>query len=229
MAVNYPRHFLLQWGGHFNGGGASFEQWTNTIRFTRSSALIAPAMDNLLDDVQADVQAWHTRATSNISSVVKLDFVKFNEIGTDGKYEQAVTYQKVFTTPVAGGNTTFSNPLQVAMAVSLRTAKRGPRYRGRFFIPCPAVVLDPNTFKVSTAIRDQVCSSAQTFLQALGNWPGLDTFSAPKVAVLSGGGKFSGTGSAEVVTAVRVGDVYDTIRSRRRQLGETYKELPVSQ
>lgn len=229
MAPNYPRHFLLQWGGDIVQDTTPVEQWTNTIRFNRPGLLLSPDMDGMLEDLANDVQAWHTRVTTGISIVAKLNFVKFNAINATGHYEDNVTHVKTYTTPVSGGNPAFYYPLQVAHVVSLRTGKRGPRYRGRFYIPCPVGNLSATNFHVTQQYRDGVAASAQTFLQGLGNWPGIDIATQPKVAVISGGGKFSATGSAEVVNEVRVGDVFDTVRRRRRALVENYKALPVSQ
>jgi hypothetical protein len=116
---------------------------------------------------------------------------------------------------VQGGGQALRYPSQVSLAVSLMTETRGAGGRGRFYLPAPSGALLSNTGRMAVADRDAVAGSVKTLLDNLNDQPGLEG-NAPRVVVASSKGMNS------TVTAVRVGDVFDTIRRRRNGLGEVY-------
>jgi hypothetical protein len=164
------------------------------------------------DDVTADAIAFHSNPAAFIGTYAVLTEVKFASIGIDGKYT-GDPFIRAVNQPGNGGGA-FRYPPQVSLAVSLMTARRGPRGKGRFFLPCPVVQLGTD-LRMSEADRDSIQGAVAGFISNLNNWPGIDA-GEPKVTVAS----TFGTNSD--VIAVRVGRALDTIRSRRSDLVEAY-------
>lgn len=156
------------------------------------------------------IQSFHT---STSMPHAKLETIKLNLIGADGKYVSDTTVFHDFATPVAGTATGNTYPPQIALAITLRTAKkRGLAASGRFFLPGPGRVLQADG-RLSIADATAYATAATTLLNALTtNLPGWDPGVVSKV----------GAGAENPVTHVEVGRVYDTIRSRRTSLPEEY-------
>jgi hypothetical protein len=173
-------------------------------------------VEGRLADYAADAVAFFARAASNISALCFLTEVKLARIGIDGKYVSDPLIAEVNQAGGAGGGIT--NPLQVAHAITLETDGRGSTRRGRFYLPLPASGVGASDGLVPNPVRDNVLQSCQTFLQDLNNVPGLEG-NAPRVTIASSKGYNTD------VTGVRVGRVYDTIRSRRRSLDESYSAI----
>lgn len=180
-----------------------------TIDKTFSSG---PAPDEVPPAVLDAVEAFHTNANLAIGSKAVLTMVKFNEIGTNGRYfstENTVLHEFDPGIPGATGNTM---PPQVALAITLRTAqRRGRASSGRFYIPHLGGAMDTDG-RISAGEAVQTAAAATTFLNDLNT--ALDGIG--RVAVASD----IGTGAINHVTHVEVGRVLDTIRSRRRSLEE---------
>jgi hypothetical protein len=103
----------------------------------------------------------------------------------------------------------------VALAVSLNTNRRGASGRGRFYLPCPHLALGNDgliTANDATSMR----GSLQTLLNLLNNVSTTPQGDAYQLVVASSKGFLSG------VTHFRLGRAFDTMRSRRRSLPETY-------
>ena len=158
------------------------------------------------------VVAFHTGGTSGVSGAARLNSIKFNEIGTDGRYVSASeTVLEEFETPWPGGRAA-TMPAQIALAVTLRTAKRRGRARaGRFYIPFGGADLGLNG-RISTTEQENIAAAVTKFLNDL------NTAAAGigRLAVASD----VGTGAIEYITHCEVGGVLDTIRTRRKSLDE---------
>ncbi len=165
------------------------------------------------DDIVADCGAFISRPGTLIRTQAYLKQVKFAWIGADGKY----TREPMMANVNVQGGSPFGplHPAQVSLAISLNTDLRGKRGRGRFYLPLPAVAVEPTTGLISVADRDSVEASAAQFLNDLNNEPGVDVLGL-SVAVASSFGALSH------VRSVRVGRALDTIRSRRRSLVEAH-------
>lgn len=107
------------------------------------------------------------------------------------------------------GSGAVPHPDQCALAVSLRTASNTRSGRGRFFIPCNGAAMDANTGR--TTANTQTLATAAAALMA---------FAGGRVASEK-------LGTTALVTAVRVGNVVDTMRSRRDALVESYSTAAV--
>jgi len=151
-------------------------------------------------------------STGLISQNVSLDTIKLNQIGTDGKYTEADTVQYDFSPVTKGASSTGTAP-QVALAITLDTGlRRGRASRGRFYLPTPGYQASP-TGGLSNSQQNAVLASVTTYLTAL---------NAAMVGYRLGVVSDLGSGTQHYVTNARVGQVLDTIRSRRRSIPENY-------
>lgn len=218
----FPEHYLLQFGGDLRG-----DIWSCGIRFAPPSlpfdVLDAGEQQTLADDMADDITAWMVATGSGWSNAAKLRYVKFNRITADGRYfDTANTQQRRYDTPAfPTGPSATTYPNQVALVISWVTAAaRGRASKGRIFMPAPAIALAADTGRLygppDSVHGQSVADAAATFLNNLNNQPGVDT---PGVgaSVVS---KVDGT--VRAITGVRVGNVLDTMRSRRNALDETY-------
>lgn len=215
-------HGYLQWGGTLPGN----EIWSCGLRmaalnevFGDGLALSDSGMENYLDHYTTKLTEFHQRAVSNIGSGAKMNFVKFNKIGLDGKYvNQGATHVRFINPPIAGaigGN--ISN--QIALCVTLTTdVQRGPASKGRFYLPAPVIAID-DTGRISAAKANEIMASVRTLLEDLSDSPGLDSDVTPDVVVMS---RKPGAPAARYVTGLRIGRVLDTQRRRRNNMDEAY-------
>lgn len=151
-----------------------------------------------------------------INPDAKLSMIKLNLIGTDGRYESdSETVLHELVPPVAGA-AGYGTPPQIALAISLRTAKsRGRAHAGRFYIPSGHTV--GSNGQITQLQVDTVVAAATTFLEELAAaLPGWRPYVMSNI----------GTGARNEVTHVSVGRVLDTIRSRRRSIPEGYVDGP---
>lgn len=184
---------------------------------------IPPVTQAYADQIGGIVKTFFTSTGANISSMAKLDRVKVNRIGTDGRYADPEPFEYVIN-PAVSGQASAPVPAQNALAVSL-IGTDNPRAlagRGRFYLPMTGGMggLD-GTGRLSTAtvtgIADAVkklvndINAVHSSLGAQYAWVGNTS-----------AGKGSRAGRQQVVSEIRVGNVVDTVRSRRRSLAEVY-------
>lgn len=145
-------------------------------------------------------------------AAARLTMVKFNRIGTDGRYSESTTRAAdLGPAPVIGTQST-KYPPQVALAVSLDTGySRGLAARGRFYLPPPgaAVQVDGRLREDDTQV---IANAAAAYLS------GLNDLGLGVVSIVSD----VGAGAVRQVRTVRVGRALDTIRSRRTSIPEGY-------
>ena len=213
----YVPHVRMTMSGRL--GGATLERFSYAVNIANRNGSATtinfgtPAGTAWAADTAADAVAFHSRTTSGIHALAVLETVKFASIGVTGLYTTDPYIVDVVDT--GGGYTGTPPAAQIALAVSLTTPKRGPRGRGRFYLPMCAFAVNSVYLCYSVADANGARDSAKTFLDAVNNRPGVD-FSDVVVVVAS----TKGTNSP--VTLVRVGRVPDTIRSRRSALPEGY-------
>lgn len=194
------------------------EEFSFGINMTAVGFDAAAFADDNVADLAGDVSAFFSRPETGIRSAAVLTEVKLAAIGEDGRYtrDPAIVAVNVPGGGAGGG----SYPPQISLAVSLVTDQRGPRGKGRFYLPMPNIPLGGDG-RLSLAAVETVRGSAQTFLNDLNNSPGTD-LQDRRVCVAST------FGSNYEVTGVRVGRALDTIRSRRGKIDESYTEaVPV--
>jgi len=192
-------------------GGGSVERWSFRLNLS-DPAGSATLDEGLATDMFADCKAW-AAAETGIWLGSSLDTLKLARIGPNGLYREDAIVDEFPAVQFAGG-TTLSFPFQVALAISLDTGQRGPRKRGRVYLPTPSVGLETDgQFGASSA--EGFRNRFATFLNNLNNAGGLDA-NAPNVTIASS------FGFNTDVTSIRVGRVLDTQRRRRRSLPEDY-------
>lgn len=228
----YQRHWLLSWGGSLAGGK---EVWANNVRFQNrvsgSVDVISDSrMESMLDDFVTDIRAFHTSADVFISRNAKVEWVKFNEIGPDGRYkDQTKTHARFLTSApgalqiMAGASTAGAPTYQSVCITTTTDVQRGPGSKGRLFLPQCAVPLQ-ETGDILPGNATLIANRAAAFFTALGDESGIDV-EAIAPAVVSNVGN---PGPMNRITGVKVGNIPDVISRRKNALLETYVKATVS-
>lgn len=213
----YTPHMRLTASGTFQNGptGAVIERWSWRLNLSDPSAGGSTSFSQArCDDYATDIGAFHSRVETLIYSFCRLTEVKLARIGSNGKYS-ADSFFKVLDIP-GGFGSQMTRPPQVALAVSLGSATRGPRGQGRFYLPAPAAGLGTD-LTVLPGDQEVIRASLNTLFIDLHNVPGVDPLgTTPRVTIASS----KGTNSD--VTFFRLGRALDTIRTRREDLKESY-------
>ena len=204
----YPQNiFRLVMSGTLYGTETFSYGLTFAKEFTTGSA--PPTVPSAIVDA---VVAFHTSADSGISNAAVLKTIKFNEIGTNGRYaSESATVMEEFETGRAGSRGAVMPP-QVALAITLRTAKRrGRAHAGRFYIPFGGGNLSLEG-ALYPAEQQKIVAAVTKFLRDL------NTAAAGigRLAVASD----IGVGAIETITHCEVGRVLDTLRTRRKSIDE---------
>lgn len=202
----YPEnHFLLAFGGRLR----TSETWTQTLRFRKPFNLSGQAEVQAVCDEMADrLSDWWSTGISGSGAVLEL--VKFNEIGTNGRYVSPFTCLTELVPGVANsGESLFPNQVSVVVT-TLTDASRGLAARGRMFFPIPTVSVQADGMINSTAVGN-IGTAAKTLL---------DSLNGAEAGVVASVFSAVGAGAVRPITAVGVGRVLDTIRTRRQALTE---------
>lgn len=215
----YSEHALVSFRGFLGPAGNPLESWVIGLRFDYGSLGAGAGINQArLDDMREDFKTYFTNGAYDNS--VSFTEARRYDIGPDGRAVGDILYSPL-ATPVRGGNASPALPWQCSLVVSLRTAKqRGRAHAGRVYLPpmCPTIGEDGLLEASFAQLR---ATQFAALLTSLNDPAGLQTpTEAAAVCVAS---KLDG--SLEDVTAVRVGRVMDTMRSRRRSLQETYGAL----
>lgn len=184
-----------------------------------------PVTDAIINAVATIVSGWWTSSSApspRLLSVSRLKAIKLNRIGANGRYVDPETMM-VEWGGLNGGYAISGNfpPAQISSVTTLRTRlERGKAARGRMYLP-------PTVAAHELGADGRVTSTA-AFNQAEGVAKLIDDLNTEytlvgKVGVASN----AGLGAFEHVTAVAVGRVPDTMRSRRTSLVEDYQEVEV--
>lgn len=230
--MTYAPHIRLQFGGSL----FVTEQWSCSLNMRIGAQNVDPTSivldlweqwtrDNI-EDLAADVRTWHESAEARNSQAARLEYVKANVIGPDGRYRNPGETVGIFYTGTdrqPGSRT--PGLAQDTVCVSLLTdVTRGRASRGRFYPPTGQMTPDAQTGRISAGEVEGVVLGAQQLLDNLANQPGIDA-NNPRVVVAS---ELGSPGPQRDVTSVAVGNVVDTQRRRRKDLPEAYTSLPVT-
>lgn len=209
-----PTHFKINFRGIFT---STPEEWSFGLHFDRD---VADQPDAELSDINAG------GVTSAITDLLATAGGMFSDaclctewrayvIGTNGRMEGNPMIE-VLTPPGVGGTATKKYPPQIALAVTLVADNRGPARFGRFFLPGVNLPMD-NDHRLTVSNATNVAEAVTTFLKDISDAIDLpltvSSSTALNISSLQGGVK-------QAVDHVEVGRVYDTLRSRRRQLLE---------
>lgn len=152
-------------------------------------------------------------ADTVIGQGARLNTIKLNLIGRDGKYAGQETVRHDFSAPGLPAGGVLLPPPQVSYVVSLQTAyQRGRAHAGRFYLPLPSYGVD-NTGRLPLSAVQNIQGDTDTLLTALQtSIPGWELGVVSDV----------GTGEQRSVTHAKYGRVLDTVRSRREKFLEEY-------
>ena len=139
--------------------------------------------------------------------------VRISAINSDGTVENGASVGTI-TAPLAGTGTQ-SMPPQVAIVASMATGGRGPRNRGRLYVPAHAPTTATGIL-VASAQQTSTCNDLKACINAV------NAISGVRAAVVS---RVHGTYSD--IVRVRCGDELDTQRRRRAGRKESYIQVTV--
>jgi hypothetical protein len=202
-------HRRLTFAGIIGPAAIPYEAWTFRLNLSNGEPGLNP--QTLLD---AALAAYTTHLAGRIRPTAILKEIKYADIGAGTTLQPGGAYvgnPLIKVADVAGTATGDNMPSQIAQVVSLDTGLRGPRNRGRFYVPMPACTIDLSNGLNSTANSQALANAAAAFMGALNGPAGFGNVSI-----------VSSSGSSRPVTSCRVGRVMDTIRSRRAQMAEAY-------
>lgn len=211
-----PAHNRFTFSGVFGQLAAPQEIWT--VRLITNAS--PPA-----DDAAAKVLAGRARAAFGqhvmplLSAQTPLTRTRWSAhaagggtlLRADGSFMQGDD-----TTVVPGGVAVGTIlPIQTALAVSLMTPRAGATGRGRIFLPFIHRPVQAGAFTLQDVHTQSVADGVRALIVAINGFGAGGDF-GPFVTVASS------KGYETRVTGVRVGNVLDTMRSRRNGLREGY-------
>lgn len=210
-----PAHDRLQFRGLFGTVAAPLEEWSFSVN---GQPGLRDGADDLTDwaDLSARAEsAYNLWIKPVVGPIVRLTEIRALRVAENGRTPTTpsgsfVQHVRGVDIPGTFGGTQAHVP-QVAIAVSLRTARGGPTGKGRFYLPASGYQTDA-TLRLSEANANSIRDAAKGFLNAL---------------QATGNGEFipvvaSTKGYLSPVTSVAVGRAFDTIRSRRGDMPEGY-------
>lgn len=209
-------HSLLTMSGPLYGS----ERWSMGLRLTRIDpggdlAVAEQRAEPIFDAVEA---VWG--GNFGVGNQAPLDLLKLNNINLDGRYLNDYTVLREFPTPVVPQGGASNMPPQVSCVVTLETGiTRGLACRGRIFFPAPVASVGADG-RMPQAAADAIRAGARFLINSINAAAG----QGDRVIVAS---DVRG-GAIREVTAVSVGRVLDTMRSRRTSLEEERASLAVT-
>ena len=209
----FSPHTRLVCSGTYSNGGQDLEiwSWSVALRAANGQPNLPNAVTALVYDAAANFHA-DSRILASTSSALRV--MKCNEVDPQGHYVPAQTNMRAVNIPGQGGGA-LAWPLQCAVVVSLETDLRGSSYRGRFYLPpMGGNAMITGAGRLSDTLRDPIAQAAREFLGNVINAGAVPIVASKKPA-------------NTVITGVRVGNVVDTLRTRRNSLLEAYKHVPV--
>lgn len=207
----------------------------NIIRWPGSAQelpAVSEALANNIGNIVADWFGGQTPQTPGITDRARLEVVKVNRIGVDGHYQDPESREFAVVPPRPGQSaaTTTKVPPQNALVVSL-IGTDNPRAlagKGRFYLPPVQGMGEVGPGGLLNAMDvTRVADAAEKLIEDINGLFGAIGARYAGVGNTSPGGS-GRPGREQIVSSIRVGNVVDTIRSRRRSLVETYTERAIA-
>lgn len=196
---NMPQGDIFNWTWHVTGAAGSVDAVTSAAGDALLTMWKGPQPLGGAPSIEAFM-----------STDTELSGLRVDELDANGHNVS----QRVFGLTAPGTNVNQPLPPNVAIAVSLRTSVPRQRGRGRFYLPATAI--DTATGgKLISGTRATIAAAAQGALRIM------NAATFPVVIYHRDNHTF------DVVISLDVGDVFDNIERRRRQLLETRSSLPV--
>lgn len=217
----YPsEHMVFSWGGTFGNPLTPVEIFTGSMRFALTGGGLGDVdsvdNDDYMMKLSNDLRAYWVKPAARIPSQAQLRYVKWNRVGTDGKYvNQYGSRRYDYLEPLGGGNSTVF-PYQIACCVTWQTDRhRGLGAKGRTYFPTSAT-LESGSGRIVRTDAEGISIAAAGLIAAWSNAEGLDTTALAPVV-----GSKAGAGALRPIQSVGVGQVFDTMRSRRNAMPES--------
>lgn len=212
------------WDPQANTINRTETNWTITGNWNVDTGLQTFNPDDYLNDYAApSFAAWLSGIPAGWNKT-RIRTLKLSPIGTNGKAVPAPPYSSgtpclltyTGSYPV-GSNSSDPLPPQISVVASHRTLQTGRGGRGRMFLPLCTESLTDTHGQISSANAADILSNHIALLEGLKYFAPAPA-GAHVLPIVTGGG-YSRYG---VITQVRVGNVFDTQRRRRRSIPETY-------
>jgi hypothetical protein len=208
---------LLSWTGgvEVDGTGTVVQDFAGSMRFAPPSTTGAAAMvdgvdnDDAMDQLITKLTTWWSAPGTFVPRNFVIKTVKWNRLDLAGHYASSQDTRQREGLAINGGASAIY-PHFVALAVTWNTnARRGLARAGRTYLPTAAPV-DGLKGTLTAAAQASIGATSATFINDAGNWDGLDTTNVVP-SVMSG---LRG-GNTRPITAVAVGNEFDTVRRRK--------------
>lgn len=212
----YAPHTRVSFGGSLENGTVFDEIWNCNVNVITPDIGGGP-LENPIDylaEIAPNLAVWFGAAASNISSRARLEYVKANSIGANGKYSDALNSNQFDFDTFTIGHIDPIWPGIISIVTSWRTsATRGPGSKGRVYLPNGTVGTAINLI-LDAGSQASYVTAGKNLLTVLRNNGG-DNEALPVVA--------SGVAATNrAIVAVAVGSVIDVQRRRKNALTETY-------
>lgn len=226
VRVAYPgQHMLLAWQGTFMAGDNVFvptDQFAGGIRFFGASASTLQTQAKL-DGVVSALSAFWARGDSFIPQRARIQTIKWNLIGADGRYVNKGTTLEKRDLDIAG-TASMIHPLQVSWAATwMADVKRGLASRGRTYFPT-GVEISSSQFLVSQANCQSMRASCAQLIRDLNTAVGGGQENTTVASIVSN----MRDGASHPITQVGIGDRLDIQRRRADSQTETKYIQPVA-
>ncbi|MGN6166794.1 MAG: hypothetical protein ACTHQQ_01295 [Solirubrobacteraceae bacterium] len=230
---NYYPHCLVSFGGRLGAASPNVDSWVCGVRIGRNSA--GTAGHGMLNDpqafannLQASLKAWFTTAASSVAgsermamrSDAYLDWLKVNNIKSDGTYADPTTHRYDYTSAGQGTDAEPGFPTFVTLAISWTTGiSRGTAHRGRIYLPLGFTTGAAS--QINSLQQKQAAGTGKALLTTIAAVQDAGVGVTPTIFAAYPGR----TGIAQLgnnITGVSVGNVVDVQRRRKEQIPETY-------
>jgi hypothetical protein len=224
--VAYDRTCIyVTWGGAIGGEGVG-EIWQTGLKIANTVGtgdLAPPTAAQLQSLWNSHLGGWHEGPESMTSEGATLKWVKAVRLALDGKYATGpVIWENDVTDGKGAAEGALAASPQDAFVISLWSgSKIGRANYGRMYSPWSCLPVDPTTGRILPIAMTAIDTKVKALIigvntWAAGIWP---SAAPPRVMIMSK----VGSGTSKMVTHTRVGDVKDTMRTRRNALREFYR------
>jgi hypothetical protein len=213
-------HLLLAWNGELTSGApgafVTEDQFAGSIRFI-GPGVAGGQTTEALDALTEVLRTYWADTAAYIPQRAILQTVKWNRIGTDGKYAS-----RTDTTLAANlnqnGTASMIYPPQIAWCTTWTTQNsRGRASKGRTFWPT-GVPIGNSTFRPAESLQQAKANRDALLINQLNVAATAGAGGQLRAAVMS----LLGTGASSPIEGTRVGDRLDVQRRRGEQMGERY-------
>lgn len=237
LVLKIPREEIMAYSPHgkivlrgefISTANQVLEEWSCSMSYDVVGPDVGAMPNTIGTDALEDIaDAWRACYIGSMGgggagfpSRSRLTEVAYWRAKTDGKSTTGSWERYFLPSPAVGVGAATQMPLQIATVVTLDAGgPRGGRF-GRFYLPMIAAPLE--NFRYPADVPGNVSGRVVTALTAVNGVLSGVVGDDVELVVASG----RGSGENRPVREVRVGDVPDTMRSRRESLAEIYNVRP---